>query len=160
MKKKQFGPSLKTDLYPTLLIIIQPYFMVYWRESLPQPFSSWKFNWRRQDLNPKPSKYQSNALPTELSWLDFGSWVYLDSEISNSMCMHTLSESSECKFLLTATVAMYGFFTSNGGLCVTYDLSLATSPVYKRSDLYCPSSRTVHSYWRMLEKRTRSWINR
>ena len=39
-------------------------------ESLPQPFYNWKFNWRRWDLNPRPFKYQSNVLPTELSWPD------------------------------------------------------------------------------------------
>ena len=48
----------------------QPYFKAYCIESLPQPLSNWKFNWRRRDLNPGPSEYQSNALPTELSWLD------------------------------------------------------------------------------------------
>ena len=41
----------------------QPYFMLYCLESLPQPF----FNWRWPYLNPRPSKYQSNALPIELS---------------------------------------------------------------------------------------------
>ena len=44
--------------------------MAYYLESLPQPFSNWKFNWWQQDLNPGPSKYQSNPLPAELSWLD------------------------------------------------------------------------------------------
>ena len=45
----------------------QPYFMTYCIESLPQPFSNCKYNWRRRDLNPGSSEYQSNALPTELS---------------------------------------------------------------------------------------------
>ena len=44
----------------------------------PQPFSNWKFNWRRWDLNPVPSEYQSNMLPTELSWLD----AYLEKGIT------------------------------------------------------------------------------
>ena len=59
---------------------MQPYFMAYCIESLPQPFSNWKFNWRWRDLNPGPSKYQSNMLPTELSWLDqfsFHCWFQL-----------------------------------------------------------------------------------
>ena len=62
----------------------QPYFMAYCIESLPQPFSNWKFNWRWRDLNPRPSEYQCNTLPTELSWLDynqntlfFGSFFWL-----------------------------------------------------------------------------------
>ena len=42
-------------------------FLSHW----PYPFSNYKFNWRRRDLNPTPSKYQSIALPTELSWLEF-----------------------------------------------------------------------------------------
>ena len=46
------------------------YFMAYCIESLPQPSSNWKFNWRWPDLNPGPSQYQSPTLPTELSWLD------------------------------------------------------------------------------------------
>ena len=49
---------------------MQPHFMAYCVESLPQPFSNWKFNSRQQDLNLWHSEYQSNALPTELSWLD------------------------------------------------------------------------------------------
>ena len=36
----------------------QPYFMAYCLESLPQPLSNWKFNWRLRDLNPGPSEYQ------------------------------------------------------------------------------------------------------
>ena len=48
----------------------QPYFMAYCLESFPQPFSNWKFNCRQRDLNPGPSKYQFNTLPTKLSWLD------------------------------------------------------------------------------------------
>ena len=48
----------------------QLYFMAYYLESLPQPFSNWKCNWKWRDLNPRPSEYQSIALPTEQSWLD------------------------------------------------------------------------------------------
>ena len=57
-----------------LSIPTQPYFygVVYCIESLQQPFSNWNFNWRRQDLNPGPSKHQSNAQPTKLSWLESG----------------------------------------------------------------------------------------
>ena len=47
-----------------------PYFMAYCLESLTQPFSNLKFNWRHQGLKPGPSEYQSNTVPTELSWLD------------------------------------------------------------------------------------------
>ena len=54
---------------------MQSYFMAYCLEFLPQPFSNWKFNWRRQDLNPGPTEYQSNVLPTELSWLDKIWWI-------------------------------------------------------------------------------------
>ena len=56
---------------------MQPYFMAYCLESLPQPFSNWTFNWRRRDLNPGPSEYQSNVLPTELSGLDYHCWIFL-----------------------------------------------------------------------------------
>ena len=50
---------------------MQLYFMACCVESLPQSFSDWKLNWRWRDSNPKPSKYQSNVLPTELSWLNY-----------------------------------------------------------------------------------------
>ena len=46
------------------------YFMVYCKESLPQPFSNWKLNWRWQDLNPGPSKYQSNIFGQSNTGLD------------------------------------------------------------------------------------------
>ena len=40
----------------------------------PATFLQFKINWRRRDLNPGPSKYQSNALPTELSWKKWIDW--------------------------------------------------------------------------------------
>ena len=42
---------------------MQPYFMAYCVESLL------KIQLEMRDLNPGPSKYQYNTLPTELSWL-------------------------------------------------------------------------------------------
>ena len=60
---KDFQEKLKFDS-------MQQYFMAYCTESLLQPFSNWKFNWSWRDLNPVRSVYQSNVLPTELSWLD------------------------------------------------------------------------------------------
>ena len=42
--------------------------MAYCIESLQQPFYSWKFNWRRPDLN----QLTCPDWITEMSWLDKG----------------------------------------------------------------------------------------
>ena len=65
--KTKFRPEWFNFELSCLEIII----LAYCIESLLQPFSNWKFNWGRRDLNVGPSKHQSNALPTELSWLDW-----------------------------------------------------------------------------------------
>ena len=62
---------LSRCLYTISLIQIQFYTAVFYdvlHRISPATFLQLKFNWRRRDLNRGPSKYQSNALPTELSW--------------------------------------------------------------------------------------------
>ena len=73
---------------------------IYCIESLPQPLSNWKLNWRWQDLNPRPFEYKSNVLPTGLSWLGlfnvfnkkhFKTWtrlVKLQKDVTNVFLNH------------------------------------------------------------------------
>ena len=66
---------------------MQPYFMVYCLESLPKPFSNWKFIWRRWDSNPRPSESQSNMLPTGCpDWIHTLKYPCLKF-ISSSICV-------------------------------------------------------------------------
>ena len=67
-----FSPEIKKNVYwlniPYYYFKFNStYFMAYCIESLLQPFSNWKFNWRWRDLKPVPSEYQSNTLLIELS---------------------------------------------------------------------------------------------
>ena len=94
---------------------MQPYFMAHCIESLPQPFSNWKFNYRRQDLNPKPSEYQSNMLPTELSWLDDPwkvTYYKISSDTKNKWNMSFYQSFIKCEifiFLSESTIFFFEF---------------------------------------------------
>ena len=71
----------------------QLYFMVYCIESLPQPSSNWKFNWRWPDLNPD---LPSTSLPRyQLSCTD---WMF-QAEVNN-MFEETLNQKSFLKGII------------------------------------------------------------